>query len=257
MPIALAREISPGLARCELTHLERRPIDLEAARREHAAYLEALARLGCEPVVLPADPQLPDSVFVEDTAVVLDELAVLTRPGAPSRRPETRAIREALAPHREVLAIEAPGTLDGGDVLRIGRELFVGRSSRSDRDGMLQLAELLAPRGYSVRAVEVAGCLHLKSAACQVAPGTILINADWVDRAPFRSLELIDVDPSEPFGANALLLGGMVLYPDSFPRTRERLVERGLRVEELETSELQKAEGGVTCCSLIFERAAP
>jgi dimethylargininase len=250
--VAITREVSPSLARCELTHLAREPIDVERARAQHAAYERSLARLGCEVVRLPAEPDLPDAVFVEDTAVVLDELAVVTRPGAESRRPETTSVVRALGTYRNLLRIEPPGTLDGGDVLVAGRNVFVGRSSRSDPAGVAQLRGHLEPRGYTVQAVELGGCLHLKSAATVVARGLLLVNRSWVDPGVFRGLEILDVDPDEPFAANALRVDEAVVYPAAFPRTRRRLEARGLRVETVEVSELAKAEGAVTCCSLLL-----
>ena len=212
------------MAACELTHLRREPIDLELAAAQHAAYEEALDRLGFTIFQLEAQPELPDSVFVEDTAVVLDEVAIIARPGAPSRRPETLSVGEALAPVRRLEQIVDPGTLDGGDVLCVGRQLFVGRSTRTNEDGIQQLRELVQPFGYTVVAVPVVGCLHLKSAATQVAPGTLLINPQWVSPAAFTGCRLIEVDPREPLAANALLAGGSVLYADSSPGTAARLL---------------------------------
>lgn len=255
MRIAITREVSPAIGRCELTHLERQPIDVELARAQHRAYQACLAGLGCRVETLPAAPELPDSVFVEDVAVVLDELAILTRPGAESRRPEVAAIAEALRPYRPLHAIEAPGTVDGGDVLRVGRRLYVGLSSRSNAAAIEQMREVLAPHGYTVQGVPVAGCLHLKSAVTQVAEGTLLINRAWVDPAAFAGLELIDVDPAEPYAANALRVGEELIYPAAFPATRRRLEARGLTVHTVDVSELAKAEGAVTCCSLVFEIA--
>ena len=250
--MALTRPISAAMAACELTHLRREPIDLELAAAQHAAYEEALDRLGFTIVQLEAQPELPDSVFVEDTAVVLDEVAIIARPGAPSRRPETLSVGEALAPVRRLEQIVDPGTLDGGDVLCVERQLFVGRSARTNEDGIQQLRELVRPFGYTVVAVPVAGCLHLKSAATQVAPGTLLINPAWVSTAAFTGCRLIEVHPREPLAANALLAGGSVLYADSTPGTAARLLAGGIDIRLLSMSELAKAEGGVTCCSLLI-----
>jgi dimethylargininase len=254
MPLAIAREISPSLARCELTHVSREPIDMDAAHSEHREYVAALEQLGCEVHVLPAEPDLPDSVFVEDAALVLDELAVIMRPGAPSRRPETVSIRAALEPHRHTEVIEAPGTLDGGDVLRIDKQIFVGLSSRSNEDAIEQLSRLLKPYGYSVTGVELSACLHLKSAVSVVAPETLLINPEWVNADIFARWRMIEIDPAEPFAANAVAVGGSLIHPTGFDGTQARLAEAGLQVVAVDTTELQKAEGGVTCCSLIFEK---
>lgn len=206
---------------------------------------------GCRVQRLPALPALPDAVFVEDTALVLDELAVITRPGAESRRPETDSVARALEAYRPLRFIEPPGTLDGGDVLRVGRQVYVGLTLRSNADGIAQLRTILEPFGYQVTAVAVDGCLHLKTAVTQVAERTLLINPQWVAGEAFRAYSWIEVDPAEPQGANALLLNGHVIYPDGFPRTQTRLVQAGIQVRTVEASELTKAEGGVTCCSLI------
>jgi len=254
--IALTRGVSPAMGRCELTHLPRVPIGLALAEAQHRAYEQALASLGCEVVSLPADSNLPDSVFVEDVAVVLDEIAVVTRPGAASRRPEAAAVAEALVPYRRVTAIAEPGTIDGGDVLRIGRRIFVGQSGRSNESGIEQLRVVAWPYGYTVTAVPVGGCLHLKSAITQVGPDTVLINPAWVDAGAFGAVRVIETDPAEPYAANGLLIGSSVIYPASFPGTRARLEAAGIAVRVLDVSELQKAEGAVTCCSVVFSVAS-
>jgi dimethylargininase len=251
--IAITRKVSPAIARCELTHLEREPIDAGRAAAQHDEYEACLAGLGCELRRLPAEPDLPDSVFVEDCAVVLDEVAVITRPGAASRRPETASIAAALKPHRPLIQVREPATLDGGDVLVLGRTVYVGRSSRSDAAGIEQLAQLLAPFDYEVRSLPLRGCLHLKSAVTSVAPDAVLLNPAHVDGAAFGSMRRVEVDPAEPAGANALLVGETVIYPLAFPRTRERLESLGIRVVGVDVAELAKAEGAVTCCSLILE----
>ena len=252
--MAFTREISPALESCELTHMPRVAIDLDRARAQHAAYEWALVEEGCTIRRLDAAADMPDSVFIEDIAVVLEEGAVICRPGAESRRVETAGVVEALVRHgRPLQAIQPPGTLDGGDVLVIGREVFVGSSTRTNRSAIDQLSGMLGAVGYTVRAVPVRGCLHLKSAATVVAPDTLLVNRQNVPAEAFRGLSLIDVDPQEPHAANALNIGDVVIYPASFPRTRERLERRGLRVRPVAVDELQKAEGAVTCCSLVFD----
>jgi dimethylargininase len=244
--------VSARIAACELTHLNRNAIDVDLARAQHHAYEDALAQLGCRVESLPALDELPDSVFVEDVAVVLDEIAVITRPGAESRRPEAAMLAPALANYRRVTFIQSPGTLDGGDVLRIGRRLFVGQSGRSNESGIEQLRAVAWPYGYTVTAVRVRGCLHLKSAITAVAPGAVLVNPEWVDGSAFGHATTTEVDPGEPYGANGLLVGSRLIYPDSFPATRRRLEDAGVDVVPVNVSELQKAEGAVTCCSLVF-----
>jgi len=251
--IAITRPISPSFADGERTHIERSPIDLTAATREHRAYEEALRGLGASVVHAPAAPDQPDAVFVEDTAIVLDEVAVITRPGAPSRRPETIGIAQVLGNYRQLRHLEAPATLDGGDVLRLGRVLYVGRSSRTNSEAIAHLQSLLEPWGYRVVPVYVSGCLHLKSAVTAVGDNRLLINREWTDASAFKPNELIDVAIEEPFGANALLVRDSVIYPTHFPRTAERLERLGVNVIRTACSEIAKAEGAVTCCSLVFE----
>ncbi len=252
-PLALVRAVSPAMARCELTHLERAPIDVALAERQHARYAQTLVALGCRLLELAPEPDLPDSVFVEDTAVVLDEVAVLTRPGAVSRQPEVATVAGVLRAWRPCVTIEAPGTLDGGDVLRIGRTVYVGRSGRSNAAGIAQLGAAIAPFGYRTLPVPVRGALHLKSAVTLVAPDTLLVNDACVDRGHWPDQRIIAIAPEEPAAANALQVGRAVLYPASEVRTRERLEAAGLEVIALDVSEIQKAEGGLTCCSLVFD----
>ena len=252
MKIALTRRISPSIIHCELTHLERRPIDYQTALRQHAAYEACLEALGCRVQQLPGDPGMPDCVFIEDTALVLDEVAVITRPGAESRRSETAAVSEALAAYRSLYFIEPPGTLDGGDILRLGENLYVGLSGRSNMDGIRQLGSLLGSSGYTVQGVPLSDCLHLKSAVTQVAEDILLVNPRWIDPAVFGAWRLVEVDSQEPYAANALLLGEVVVYPSAYTRTAARLERLGLSLYRVDASELAKAEGGVTCCSLIL-----
>jgi dimethylargininase len=253
MPLALTRAISPAIVRCELTHLAREPIDVARARRQHEAYEERLREEGCAVVRLPATDDMADSVFIEDIALVFGELAVMTRPGASSRRVETAAVAGAIAPYRPIVWIEAPATIDGGDVLTVGKRVFVGESSRTNAAATSQLARYLAPHGYTVHLVPVRGCLHLKSAVTAVSDDTLLINPERVPAEVFRPLTLLEVHPAESDGANALLVGASVIYPTAFPRTCARLEGRGFRVSQVEVTEIAKAEGAVTCCSLIFE----
>jgi len=257
MMIAITREVSPAMENCELTHLSRQLIDIELARRQHQAYEEGLKILGCQVQRLPAEPDLPDSVFVEDAAVVFDEIAIITRPGAVSRRPETTSIARALTPYRRQYTIEPPGTVDGGDVLCVGKNVFVGLSSRSNAQAIEQMQNILSPYGYVVHSVIVRGFLHMKSAVTQIAHDTLLINPAWIDASIFGNMSIVAVDPRESYGANALWIGEGVIYPSNFPYTRQRIEEalekRSMRLVDVGVSELQKAEGAVTCCSLILK----
>ena len=331
---AITREISPALADCQLSFVAREVIDVDRARAQHAAYRAALEALACEVLELPADAAYPDSVFVEDVALAFDEVAIATRPGAESRRDEGAAVLEVLgsmrpvlriespgtldggdvlrigkrvfvgasarsnesghqqlgellAPYgytvesvatrpgaesrrgeghavlevlgsvRRILRIEAPGTLDGGDVLRIGKRLFVGASARSNESGHQQLRDLLAPHGYSVESVPMRDCLHLKSAVTQVGENAVLVNPAWFDVAAFAGYDCIEVNPTEQHAANALRVGDTLVYPDCFPRTLERLRTAGIKVVTVDVSELQKAEGAVTCCCILLRSGTP
>ena len=252
--IAITRPVPGAIDRCQLTHLERSAIDLTRARAQHAAYEAALAALGCEIGHIPAADHLPDSVFVEDAAIVLDEIAVMTRPGAASRLDEVDGVAIALLPHRDLRWLGSPATLDGGDVLLLGRTLYVGAGGRSNLEGIDQLADAVGPFGYDVRAVQARGCLHLKSAATALAPNLALVNPEWIAPDSFGAIDVVEIDPAEPFAANVLRVGGTVLCAAAFPRTRARIEAAGIATRTVDVSELAKAEGALTCCSLLFNR---
>ena len=253
MPLTgITREVSPSINKCELSFHAREPIDVAKAVAQHKAYQDCLTELGVKIVSLPAESKLPDAVFVEDPAIVVDEVAIIFFMGAPSRRPEARSLADALARYRPLEFLVEPATSDGGDVMRIGRLVFVGLSQRTNREGIAQLRDILQPYGYQVQAVEVTGCLHLKSACSYIGNNTILVNRSLIDVGPFREFELIDVPDEEAGAANALLVKDVVIMPASFPKTRSLLEQRGFRVQTIDLSELQKAEAGVTCTSLIF-----
>jgi dimethylargininase len=249
---ALTREVGSNFAACELTFLEREPIDVAKAMEQHRAYEACLTELGVHVTSLPADFSFPDGVFVEDPAIVLDEVAIITRPGAESRRGETESIAQALSPYREFRFMTEPATLEGGDVVHVGKMLYVGQSQRTNREGIVQLTELLRPFGYSVVPVEVHGCLHLKSGACWAGGDVILANRSWIDVEKFHDFRIIEVAEDEPSAADVLPIGYTVLVPSNFVRTCEILEEKGIKVRPIDVSELQKAEAGVTCMSLIF-----
>ncbi len=252
MLTALTRKVSPSLALCELEYQPRQKIDIVKSRSQHEAYERALSELGLRVLSLPAEPDLPDSMFVEDPAVVVDEVAVIARMGNLNRRAESASVARALEPFRKLHWMHEPATLEGGDVLRIGRTLFVGQSTRTNRAGADQLAQALAPYGYSVVPVEVRRCLHLKSACCDLGNGAILANRAWADLSPFGNFRIIDVAPNEPGAANVLTVGDTVLAASAYPATAETLGRLGYKIRTLDISELMKAEAGLTCSSLIF-----
>ena len=250
--IAFTRAVPSSITRCELTHLTREPIDVALARAQHEQYESALRAAGAEVTRLPERDDLPDAVFVEDTAVVLDEVAVLTRPGAESRRSEVDSVREALAAHRTIAEIDAPATLDGGDVLVLDRDVLVGLTPRSTILGVQRLRAILAPFGYDVRAVPVRGCLHLKSAVTRAGTRTLVVNPSWVDPALLPGWDVVPVDAREPHAANVLWLGGTTIAAEAHERTNVLLARAtDSELVPVPASELAKAEGGVTCCSLL------
>lgn len=254
MPLtAITRDVNAAMDSCELTFVSRDTIDTALAVQQHEDYQSALSSLGCEIVTIPTEEGLADSVFIEDTALVLDEIAVLCRPGAESRRPEVAGVAGALKPYRTLASIRSPGTVDGGDLLCVGKVIYAGLSTRSNQSGIDQLRGIVANYGYSVESVEVSRCLHLTSAVTEVSPGSLLINPEWVSGSAFGNCELINIDKDEPHAANALLVGQNIIYPSSFPRTMDKLVTRGINIIPVDMSELQKAEGAATCCSLVFK----
>ena len=258
MLTALTRAVPTSINRCQLTYLSREPIDYARAVEEHAAYEDCLRRLGCRVERLPALPDHPDSVFVEDTAVVFDDIAIIARPGAASRRGEVATTEAALRQYRRLAYIQAPGTLDGGDVLVTPRRVFVGITDRTNADGARQLATHIAPFGFETITVPVTGCLHLKTAVTLAKAGLppegtsyLLINPEWMARELFDGFELIEVDPTEPLAANVLIVGKRVLCAEAHPKTRRRLEAHGIVTLTVPAGELAKAEGGLTCGCLF------
>ncbi len=252
MTVAITRHISQRFNECEITHIDRAPIDLDLARAQHREYVHALAGLGCQVIELDEAPALPDSVFVEDTAFILDEVAVITRPGADSRKPEVQSIIPVLSAYRPLVHITEPATIDGGDVLVLGKNIYVGMSTRSNQIALGQLQSALDNYGYKVFGVELRDCLHLKTAITKVDEETILINPNWVDTSHFKDFNWIEVNAEESFAANCLPVNGSIIYPTAFPRTRALLEARGYKIQPVTVDELAKAEGAVTCCSLIL-----
>lgn len=253
--IAITRPVSQSIQDCELTHMTREPICHDTARHQHEAYVEALRSLGVTIVELQPLHHHPDAVFVEDIAVVLNEVAVLTRPGAASRRGEVDSISEVLQQHRQVERIAAPGTLEGGDVMVAAKTIYVGQSTRSNDDGIAQLRSIAAPHGYDVQGVPVPGALHLKTAATYIGQGMVLANPAWLDVSLFAGLDIIEVHPDEPFAGNAVCINDVLLFPTQFPHTAGRLEARGFRLLRVPSTELAKAEGSLTCKSVIFNAA--
>jgi dimethylargininase len=255
---AFTRAVSPRLAECELTHLERVAIDPRAAKLQHAAYEQALTDAGFEIIRLPDLPDHPDAVFVEDTALLLGNHAVILRPGAESRAGETPSTAAGLEAHFNLHKLEN-GFSDGGDVLRIGQTIYVGCSTRTNAAGITELGRIAAPLGYRVVEAALRDCLHLKTGATLAGPDArgapvLLFNPRCVEPAQFAEVEPLPVDEHEPAAANCLRAAEKLILPAGNPRTADALRNRGFAVIEVDVSELQKAESGVTCMSLIDER---
>lgn len=257
MPRAFTRAVSPKLSTCELTHLDRVPIDAAKASEQHDGYETAVMEAGYQVIRLPDLPDHPDGAFVEDTALLLNRHAVILRPGAASRASETSSTAAGLEDHFELHRV-SDGHVDGGDVLRIGQTLYVGLSTRTDRAGIVALRDLVRPIGFEVVQAELANCLHLKTGAT-LAGGDrhgdliLLYNRDAIDPAQFADVVPMAVDAHEPAAANCLSLVDRLILPAGNPRTAEQLRNRGFEVVEIDVSELQKAESGVTCMSLIAD----
>jgi dimethylargininase len=253
MLTAITRAVSSSLASGELTFRDRTPIDIALAQRQHEEYERTLTRLGVRIDHLPAEDTLADAVFVEDVGMILDEIAIVTAPGAASRRAETETMAHAMSRYRPVHRLMTPATLDGGDIVRVDRTLYVGLSSRTNEAGLDQLGALVSPLGYMVRAVPVKGALHLKTACTYAGRGVLLANPEWAATHAFGDLEVLIVDEAEPWGGSVLAIGDTLVMAASFPRTRAKLESRGFTVAPVDLSELQKAEGGPTCLSIVFD----
>jgi dimethylargininase len=249
---AVTRGVSSTLNDCQITNKPRELIDIKLARQQHRAYEEALESLGATIVHLPARDEFPDAVFVEDAAIVVDELAVITTPGAPSRAAEGESLADALARYRPLQRLRPGATLDGGDVIRIGKTLFVGLSTRTNPAGIEQLHVLLDPLGYTVTPVAVRGALHLKTACTYAGRNTLLANPEWCDLKPFAALRIVNVPAHESWGASVLDVNGTLVLPSSYPATRAVLERAGFLTRPVDLSELQKAEGGPTCLSIVI-----
>jgi dimethylargininase len=251
--IALTHTVSPSLKECELSYLERVPIDVRLAQRQHDQYCQMLRNHDIHVIELNCNLKHPDSTFIEDTAVVTHEIAVLCRMGAVSRMGEVDGIEPELMKYREVRKIKAPGTIEGGDVLQIGENIFIGISPRTNREGIRQFMSILKPMGYQIHPVELKNCLHLKSAVTSLDDETLLVNPDWLELTPFNNYQIVPIHESEPWAANVLRLPDhTIILHSGFIRTIDRIQSLGYQVDTVNISELQRAESALTCSSIIF-----
>ena len=249
---ALVHRPSPRITDCALTFINREAVDFAGALEQHLEYARALESLGLKVDVLEVNSQCPDSVFVEDVAIILDELAIITPMGNASRRPEIPAMAKEIAKYRELVEISLPATLEGGDVLKVGRTLYVGATSRTNKQGIESLASIVRPFGYTVIPVLVPGCLHLKTCITALDDETFVINPAWLDFSAFGNSRFIEVDPSEPWAGNTLTINGTTLINAAYPITAAKIENMGYKSKRVDISEFVKAEAGLTCMSLIF-----
>lgn len=254
--IALTHLPSPKMEDAIRTFAEHERIDLERVAAQHTAYREALAKAGAQVVVLDTNLVHPDCVFIEDVAIVLDEIAILTPMGAPSRTPEPAGIEPTLRTYREVVRIESPAAIEGGDVVVIGKQILVGSTSRTNARGIEELARITKPYGYDVRAVPVHGCLHLKTACTALPDGALVVNPAWLDVEALRTFELVPVAEGEPHAANVVVVGARGITGTGNPRTAEAIRTHCVGLDILDLSELAKADGCGTCLSLLFSSPA-
>jgi dimethylargininase len=250
--LAITNVPSPKLHVCERTFVAHEPIDYQRALAQHAAYCDALRDCRARVVKLNVNADQPDGTFIEDTAVVLDEVAVLASMGAASRRNELRAIEPILREHREIVRIDPPASLEGGDVLRVGRTLLVGVSCRTNHAGIALFAAIGERLGYRVVPILIRECLHLKTACTALPDGRLLLNPAWINPSALSDFELLDVPTEEPWAANVCPVNSTVLVAAAHQRTAEIIDSLGFHVRAVELSEFAKAEGGVTCLSLLI-----
>jgi len=254
MLIAITRPPTESIADCQLTHIGRDPIDVKLAIEQHKEYRELLAELGAEVVTLDPLDEHPDAVFVEDAVITLDEVAILCRMGAPTRRNETNNLEPIIAAYRQTHRMTEPAMLEGGDVIGAGRTLFVGKSTRTNDEGANQLRAFTESLGYNVVQVDVTGCLHLSTGASYLGDGVILANPEWIDASAFEGFDVIHVEQGDPWAANTMSVNGVIVMPESSPATAAMLNERGYTVRTVDISELMKAEGSMTCMRQLFTR---
>lgn len=252
--IAIVHLPSPKLQEGERTYVDESAIDYALALRQHAGYCDALRSCGADVITLDVNREMPDSVFVEDTAIVLDEVAVMMSMGAESRRAEPAGIEPTLRRYRKIERVALPATIDGGDVVRAGRTLYVGASPRTNAAGIDALRGIVRRYGYTVIGVPVLKCLHLKTACSTLPDGRMLVNREWIGVSPLPSLALVDVPAAEPWAGDVLVIDERIIASDAFPETATLLERGGFGVIPVAVSEFAKVEGGVTCLSLVFDQ---
>lgn len=253
MTTAITRQPAKSFVNCEVSYVQREGIDFLRTARQYEGYCQALKQMGVTVESLPPVDRYPDSVFIEDNAIILDELAVMTSMGAGSRHGEPALLVPVLSKYRRLVKISLPATIEGGDVVQIGKALYVGLSARTNHAGIEALRALVEPLGYAVHPIEVRGCLHLKTACTPLDDETLLVNPYWINVEALGSLRLLPVPTNEPFGATVMRLQKGILANVSYPLTLEMIDAHGYQVTSVDMSEFSKAEAGVTCLSLLID----
>lgn len=253
MTTAFTRQPASSLVNCEVSFVPRTGIDLQHAEQQHKDYCRALAQMGVGVESLPPEEQYPDSVFIEDNAIILDELAVVTSMGTDSRQGEPALLVPVLSRYRPIVKVTPPARIEGGDVLSIGKTLYVGLSARTDHAGVEALRAIVEPLGYVVHPILVHGCLHLKTACTLLDEETLVVNPSWIDVERLGTFRLLPVPPSEPYGANVLRLVRGVLANAAYPLSLDMIDAHGYSVTGIDISEFSKAEAGLTCLSLMID----
>jgi dimethylargininase len=251
--LALTHVPSPNLDQGERTHVARQAIDYVQAVAQHREYCRMLHDCGIQVRTLDVNRHLPDGTFIEDTAIILDEVAVLASMGTEARRAELAGIEPELRKYREVHRILPPATIEGGDVLRLGRTLLVGLSARTGSAGVQALEAIVGRYGYQVLPVPVRKCLHLKTACTALPDGGLLVNPAWLDEESLHGFDKICIPAGEPWAANTLLVGGTICLAAEHVQTAQLLRQGGFAVRTVRLSQFAKAEGGATCLSLLFD----
>ena len=249
---AIARKPGPNFAQGITTAVNEESPKYETLVNQHKEYISTLKSIGLEVILLNALPDHPDAYFVEDTAVVATDVAVITNPGADARKGEEETIAPVLAQYRKTEKIRPPGTVDGGDILQVGKHFFIGVSERTNHEGAGQLSHILKRYGYTCTIVAVGEGLHFKSSVNYVGQNTLLVTEDFSENAQFEGYDTIVVDSIESYAANTLFINDHLLVPRGYPDTRKKLEMLNFKIIELDTSEVRKMDGGLTCMSLRF-----
>jgi dimethylargininase len=249
---ALTRGIASTMTRALTRDAPVEPIDPERALGQHRAYLAALRAIGLEVIELAGDDRFPDGCFVEDCALVAGGTALIARMGAPSRRGEEAAVAEVLGRKLRLASMNAPATLDGGDCLRVGKRIFIGRSARTNDEGIARAREVFGPLGFEILAVPVDRELHLKSVCSPLDDRRVLLAEGTLPSDAFPDADIIPIDADESIAANAVAHGNRAVIAAGCPKAQRKIEQAGFATVAVDTSEMRKADGALTCLSILF-----